>query len=71
MMRHIVATSSRPGDVVLDCFLGSGTTAVAARDLGRQFIGCDMDPTWVEHTRLRLAECDTLPQQLTIDDAAA
>jgi adenine-specific DNA-methyltransferase len=69
MMRHIVATSSRPGDVVLDCFLGSGATAVAARDLGRQFIGCDMDPSWVEHTRQRLAEADTAPQQMTLDAA--
>jgi adenine-specific DNA-methyltransferase len=69
MMRHIVNTSSRPGDTVLDCFLGSGSTAVAARDLGRQFIGCDMDPSWVEHTRQRLAEVDTAPQQMTLDAA--
>ena len=54
MMEHIVATSSRPGDVVLDCFLGSGSTAVAARNLGRDFIGCDMDELWVQRTRQRL-----------------
>ena len=54
MMEHIIATSSRPGDVVLDCFLGSGSTAVAARNLGRDFIGCDMDELWVQRTRQRL-----------------
>ena len=54
MMEHIIATSSRPGDVVLDCFLGSGSTAVAARNLGRNFIGCDMDELWVQRTRQRL-----------------
>jgi len=70
MMRHIVNTSSRPGDVVLDCFLGSGTTAVAARELGRQFIGCDMDPGWIEHTRRRLDAVQDAPQQLTLDEAA-
>jgi adenine-specific DNA-methyltransferase len=70
MMRHIVATSSRPGDVVLDCFLGSGTTAVAAHELGRQFIGCDMDPEWIEHTRRRLDAVQDAPQQLTLDEAA-
>jgi len=70
MMRHIVNTSSRPGDVVLDCFLGSGTTAAAAHELGRQFIGCDMDPEWIEHTRRRLDAVQDAPQQLTLDEAA-
>ena len=32
---------SRPGDIVLDCFAGSGTTLVAAEELGRQWIGVD------------------------------
>ena len=67
MMRHIIRTSSRPGDLVLDCFLGSGATAIAARDLGRRFIGCDMDPAWIEHTERRLAEQDAMPQQMTLD----
>ena len=71
MMRHIVTTSSRPGDVVLDCFLGSGSTAVAARDLGREFIGCDMDGEWVDHTHRRLAQVAALPQQLTLDEGIA
>lgn len=42
MLKRIVATSSRPGDIVLDCFAGSGTTLVAAEELGRQWIGVDV-----------------------------
>ncbi len=42
MLRRIINTSSRPGDLVLDCFAGSGTTLVAAEELGRQWIGVDI-----------------------------
>jgi adenine-specific DNA-methyltransferase len=48
MMRHIVNASSRPGDVVLDCFCGSGATVAAAFQLGRQYIGCDREAHWVQ-----------------------
>jgi adenine-specific DNA-methyltransferase len=46
MMRDIVRISSRPGDLVLDCFAGSGATLRAAKELGRQWVGCDFDPHW-------------------------
>lgn len=42
LMRHIIEASSRPGDVVLDTFVGSGSTAIACRALGRRFVGCEM-----------------------------
>ena len=42
MLKRIIETSSRPGDLVLDCFAGSGTTLVAAEELGRQWIGVDI-----------------------------
>ena len=41
MMRDIINASSRPGDVVLDCFLGSGVTGEQAVALGRRFIGIE------------------------------
>jgi adenine-specific DNA-methyltransferase len=56
MMEHIITTSTRPGDLVLDCFLGSGSTAVAARNTGRRFVGCDMSADWVDYTRDRLED---------------
>jgi site-specific DNA-methyltransferase (adenine-specific) len=43
------------GDVVLDPFMGSGTTAVAAVNTGRRFIGYDTDPRYVERARERVA----------------
>lgn len=42
MLKRIIETSSNPGDLVLDCFAGSGTTLVAAEELGRQWIGADI-----------------------------
>lgn len=42
MLKRIIETSSNPGDLVLDCFAGSGTTLVAAEELGRQWIGVDI-----------------------------
>jgi site-specific DNA-methyltransferase (adenine-specific) len=58
LMRYLVETYSNPGDVVLDCFAGSGSTLVAAREVGRHFIGCEMlaENVAVIHERLSQAE---------------
>lgn len=48
--------SSNEGDLVLDPFMGSGTTAVAAKKLKRNFIGFEMNPTYLEFAEGRLAE---------------
>ncbi len=40
---RIIETSSNRGDIVLDCFMGSGTTALACLELDRNFIGCERD----------------------------
>jgi site-specific DNA-methyltransferase (adenine-specific) len=44
LLRRIVAVSSRPGEVVLDPFAGTGTTLAAAEELGRRWIGIDLAP---------------------------
>jgi hypothetical protein len=44
---HFIELFSKPGDLVVDPFLGSGTTAAAAKTLGRRFVGCDIDPAAV------------------------
>jgi site-specific DNA-methyltransferase (adenine-specific) len=41
LLAKLILASSRPGDLVLDPFLGSGTTAVAAKKLGRNYIGIE------------------------------
>ena len=47
---------TQPDDVVLDPFVGSGTTAVAAIQLGRRYSGIDLSPEYVEMSRNRLAD---------------
>lgn len=51
---EIVERFTEPGQLVVDPFLGGGTTAVVCRDLGRRFIGCDIDAAAVATSRERL-----------------
>lgn len=53
---QIVETFSEPRDLVVDPFLGGGTTAIVARDLGRRFIGCDVDAAAIADSRSRLEQ---------------
>lgn len=55
LLERIVAASSRPGDLVLDPFAGSGTTGVAAARLGRRWLLVDRNPQAVDIARARLA----------------
>jgi len=52
---RIVEAFTNPGDLVVDPFLGGGTTAIVCRDLGRRFAGCDIDAAAVNTTIQRLA----------------
>lgn len=58
--KYIIKTqieiSSGPGDIVLDPFLGSGTTADACRELGRKFIGIEINPGYCKIAEERLAQ---------------
>jgi site-specific DNA-methyltransferase (adenine-specific) len=56
LLERILLASSSPGDLVLDPFLGSGTTAIAALRLGRKFRGIEIDPKWIEVARKRIKE---------------
>lgn len=49
-LKHV----TQPGDIVLDCFLGSGTTAVACKEIGRQYIGFEIDKKYFEIAQDRL-----------------
>ncbi len=51
-----IIAGSRKGDVVIDPFMGSGTTAEAAEALGRQWIGCELQPDYLPLQRKRLAQ---------------
>jgi DNA modification methylase len=63
-MEYLIKTYSQPGDLVCDPFMGSGTTAVAARNLGRCFIGCDLSHEYVEIARRRVQNTD--PYRATV-----
>lgn len=54
LLERITAASSNVGDVVLDCFIGSGTTAAVAQKLGRRWIGCDINKGAIQTTAKRL-----------------
>jgi site-specific DNA-methyltransferase (adenine-specific) len=56
LLKRIIEISSRPDDLVLDPFCGSGTTIVAAEALGRKWIGIDITPLAIAITRNRLRE---------------
>jgi site-specific DNA-methyltransferase (adenine-specific) len=49
-----IESGSRPGDLVLDPFLGSGTTALVAQRLGRRFVGIELNPDYIAMARRRL-----------------
>ena len=55
LMSYLITLGSRPGDTVLDPFLGSGTTALAAKHLDRQYIGIEREKEYVEIAKARLA----------------
>lgn len=55
-MEWLIRLATRPGDTVLDPFMGSGTTGVACVRTGRNFIGIEIDPEYHAIARRRIAE---------------
>jgi site-specific DNA-methyltransferase (adenine-specific) len=56
LLKRIIVVSSEPGDCVLDPFSGSGTTAAAAYQLSRNYVGVEISKSYVEKTKKRLAQ---------------
>jgi len=57
LLERIVNIASAPGDLVVDPFTGSGTTAVVARALGRRFIGFEIDGEYAAMAKARVLDC--------------
>lgn len=51
-----ILAGSRPGDIVFDPFMGSGTTALVAKENGRQYLGCELNPAYQELWERRLMQ---------------
>lgn len=56
LLERIIQASSNPGDLVFDCFMGSGTTQAVAMKLGRRFIGADINLGAIQTTTKRLID---------------
>ena len=61
LIARVLLSSSKRGDVVLDPFSGSGTTAAVSKRFGRTCIGIERDPEYAAASRIRLSEIETLP----------
>jgi DNA modification methylase len=56
LIEPCILAGSRPADIVLDPFMGSGTTAQVAQQLGRQYIGCELNPQYLSLQSERTAQ---------------
>lgn len=56
LIKNIILHSSKEGQIVLDCFMGSGTTALACKELNRRYIGFEKDPEYCKIANERLAK---------------
>jgi modification methylase len=54
LLYRVIMSSTKPGDVILDPFFGTGTTGAVARKLGRHFIGLERDASYTRHAEARL-----------------
>ena len=63
LLYRILIASTKPGDVVLDPFFGSGTTGAAAKYLGRQYIGIERDQTYITAAKKRIARVKPLEDE--------
>lgn len=56
LYEYLVQTYTNPGDTVLDMCMGSGTTGVACIELGRDFVGCELDPEYFQIAERRIEQ---------------
>src|SRR3954465_5917872 len=62
LLARVILSSSRPGDLILDPFSGTGTTGATAKRLGRQFIGIERDPAYAAAAAARISAVEPMPE---------
>lgn len=70
LMRYLQKTYSNPGDLILDSCMGSGTTCVAAIEIGRRYIGIEKDPVYfaIAEKRVAVARYQENDEETAVDD---
>jgi len=66
LLHRVILACTQPGEVVLDPFLGTGTTAAVAKRLGRRFIGIEREDAYAEGARRRLAEVQPVEESVAL-----
>ena len=64
LLYRIILACTKPNDLILDPFVGSGTTAAVAKQLGRHYIGMDKDATYIKHAEKRLQSVKKIKSDL-------
>jgi len=62
LLHRIIVATSRPGDVILDPFFGTGTTGAVAKRLGRHWIGVERDPEYAAGAEMRISAVEVSPR---------
>ncbi len=63
LLYRVILSSTKPGDIVLDPFFGTGTTGAVAKKLGRHFVGCEREPSYIAAADKRLAGIEAAPSE--------
>ena len=58
LLYRVITSSTKPGDIILDPFFGSGTTGAVAKQLGRHYIGIERDKVYAKHAEKRIASIE-------------
>ena len=64
LLSRVILATTKPGDVILDPFFGTGTTGAVAKRLGRHYIGIEQDTTYAENAKKRVSAIEPFDQSI-------
>ena len=64
LLSRVILATTKPGDVILDPFFGTGTTGAVAKRLGRHYIGIEQDTTYAENAKMRVSAIEPFEQSI-------
>lgn len=63
LLRHLIKIASNEGDLIFDPFMGVGSTGVAAKELNRNYVGCEIDPIFFEAAKSRIEMTEVVTKE--------